>query len=153
MLRGFYAREGCGSEISRLACKAHVQGFKLSEIVLNHEMQAKIIGAPVVAPEGRQLGVVDDVYFNRDLTAKKVIVRGSDGLSFVVSADRLVLKDSILVLQEPPQADIIHAVKEVCKALLELVEAYAEDDPQSGLPALTAAREHLKNALSALERS
>jgi hypothetical protein len=43
-------------------------------------------------------------------------------------------------------------VKETCKALLELVEAYAEEDPQNGLPALAAAREHLKNALSALER-
>ncbi|MCC6004698.1 MAG: hypothetical protein LM590_10180 [Thermofilum sp.] len=106
-----------------------------------------------VAPDGQQLGVVDDVYFNRDLTAKKVIVKGSDGLSFVVSASRLVLKDGVLVLQEPPQADILRAVKETCKALLELVEAYAEDDPQSGLPALTAAHEHLKNALSALERS
>jgi sporulation protein YlmC with PRC-barrel domain len=130
-----------------------VQKLKLSEIVLNHEMQAKIVGAPIVAPDGRQLGVVDDVYFNRDLTAKKVIVKGSDSLSFVVSANRLVLKDGVLVLQEPPQADILRAVRETCKALLELVEAYAEDDPQSGLPALTAAREHLKNALSALERS
>lgn len=130
-----------------------MQKLKLSEIVLNHEMQAKIVGSPIVAPDGRQLGVVDDVYFNRDLTAKKVIVKGSDGLSFVVSADRLMLKDGVLVLQEPPQADILRAVKETCKALLELVEAYAEDDPQSGLPALAAAREHLKNALSALERS
>jgi len=130
-----------------------VQMLKLSEIVLNHEMQAKITGALIVAPDGRRLGVVDDVYFNRDLTAKKVIVRGSDGLSFVVSADRLMLKDGVLVLQEPPQADILRAVKEVCKALLELIEAVAEEDPQNGLPALTAAREHLKNALSALERS
>ncbi|MCC6005184.1 MAG: hypothetical protein LM590_12685, partial [Thermofilum sp.] len=87
------------------------------------------------------------------LTAKKVVVKGSDGLSFMVSADRLVLKDGVLVLQEPPQADILRAVKETCKALLELVEAYAEDDPQNGLPALTTAREHLKSALRALERS
>ena len=93
------------------------------------------------------------MYLNRDLTAKKVIVKSSDGLSFAVSAERLVLKDGMLVLQEPPQADILRAVKETCKALLELIEAYAEDDPQNGLPALTAARGHLKSALCALERS
>jgi len=130
-----------------------VQPLKLSDVVLNHEIGPKILGAPVVAPEGQQLGVVDNVYLNRDLTAKKVIVKSSDGLSFAVSAERLVLKDGMLVLQEPPQADILRAVKETCKALLELIEAYAEDDPQNGLPALTAARGHLKSALCALERS
>jgi len=130
-----------------------VQPLKLSDVVLNHEVGPKILGAPVIVPEGRQLGVVDNVYLNRDLTAKKVVVKSLDGLSFAVSAERLVLKDGVLVLQEPPQADILHAVKEACKALLELVEACAEEDPQKGLPALTAAREHLKNALSTLERS
>jgi hypothetical protein len=58
------------------------------------------------------------VYLNRDLAAKKVVVKSSDSLSFAVSAERLVLKDEVLVLQEPPQAYILHAVKETCKALL-----------------------------------
>jgi len=130
-----------------------VQPLKLSDVVLNHEVGPKILGALVIVPEGRQLGVVDKVYLNRDLTAKKVVVKSSDGLSFAVSAERLVLKDGVLVLQEPPQADILHAVKEICKALLELVEVYAEKDPQNSLPALSAAREHLKTALNALEKA
>jgi len=130
-----------------------MQSLRLSEVVINHEAQAKILGAPVVTPDGRRLGVVDDVYLNRDLTAKKVVVKCDDGLCFVINGERLVLKDGMLVLQEPPQADILRAIKETCKALLELIEAYAENDPQDGLPALHSAREHLKTALNALEKA
>ena len=126
--------------------------LKLSEVVVNHAVQTKILGTPVDTPDGRRLGV-DDVYLNRDLTAKKVVVKCDDGLSFMVDGERLVLKDGMLVLQEPPQADILRAVKETCKALLELIEAYAENDPQDGLPALYSAREHLKTTLNALEKA
>jgi hypothetical protein len=126
--------------------------LRLSEVVVDSdEVQSKILGAPVVTPDGKKIGVATDIYYARDLTVRKVVVKNDDGLSFVVPAQRLVLKDSMIVLQEPPQADILRAMKETCKALIELLEAFEEDDPQEGAPSLSAAREHLKSALRALD--
>jgi hypothetical protein len=126
--------------------------LRLSEVVVDSdEVQSKILGAPVVTPDGKKIGVATDIYYARDLTVRKVVVKNDDGLSFVVPAQRLVLKDSMIVLQEPPQADILRAMKETCRALIELLEAFEEDDPQEGAPSLSAAREHLKSALKALD--
>ena len=126
--------------------------LRLSEVVVDSdEVQSKILGAPVVTPDGKKIGVATDIYYARDLTVRKVVVKNDDGLSFVVPAQRLVLKDSMIVLQEPPQADILRAMKETCRALIELLEAFEEDDPQEGAPSLSAAREHLKSALRALD--
>ncbi|MCC6004517.1 MAG: hypothetical protein LM590_09270 [Thermofilum sp.] len=126
--------------------------LRLSEVVVNsNEVQSKILNAPIVAPDGKKIGVVTDIYYARDLTVKKVVVKNDRGLSFVVSAERLVLKDGVIVLQESPQAGILRAVRETCKALIELLEAFEEDDPQEGAPSLSAAREHLKSALKALD--
>jgi hypothetical protein len=125
--------------------------LRLSEVVDSDEVQSKILGAPVVTPDGKKIGVATDIYYARDLTVRKVVVKNDDGLSFVVPAQRLVLKDSMIVLQEPPQADILRAMKETCRALIELLEAFEEDDPQEGAPSLSAAREHLKSALRALD--
>jgi sporulation protein YlmC with PRC-barrel domain len=131
----------------------YVKTLKLSEVVINHETQKRVLGKPVVAPDGRELGVVNEVYLNRDLTARKVVVKDSSGLSFVLDARRLILKDDTLILQEPSQADLMRAMKETCKALLELLEACAVDDPKDSLPELSAAREHLKTALKAMEKA
>jgi len=126
--------------------------LRLSEVVVDSdEVQSKILGAPVVTPDGKKIGVATDIYYARDLTVRKIVVKNDDGLSFVVPAQRLVLKDSMIVLQEPPQADILRAMKETCRALIELLEAFEEDDPQEGAPSLSAAREHLKSALKALD--
>ena len=126
--------------------------LRLSEVVVDSdEVQSKILGAPVVTPDGKKIGVATDIYYARDLTVRKVVVKNDNGLSFVVPAQRLVLKDSMIVLQEPPQADILRAVRETCRALIELLEAFEEDDPQEGAPSLSAAREHLKSALRALD--
>jgi hypothetical protein len=126
--------------------------LRLSEVVVDSdEVQSKILGAPVVTPDGKKIGVATDIYYARDLTVRKVVVKNDNGLSFVVPAQRLVLKDSMIVLQEPPQADILRAMKETCRALIELLEAFKEDDPQEGAPSLSAAREHLKSALKALD--
>jgi hypothetical protein len=126
--------------------------LRLSEVVVDSdEVQSKILGAPVVTPDGKKIGIATDIYYARDLTVRKVVVKNDNGLSFVVPAQRLVLKDSMIVLQEPPQADILRAVRETCRALIELLEAFEEDDPQEGAPSLSAAREHLKSALRALD--
>ena len=126
--------------------------FRLSEIVMDSdEIRSKILGASVVAPDGRRIGVVEDLYLARDLTIKKAVVKNDDGLSFIVPGEHLVLKDGVIVLQEPPQANVHRAAREVCRALLELLEALEEEDPQETLPFLSAAREHLRNALKTLE--
>jgi sporulation protein YlmC with PRC-barrel domain len=126
--------------------------LRLSEVELEEtETRQKILGAPVVTIEGKQVGTIEKIYLTRDFTAKKAVIKNTNGLRIIVPAERLILKDSMIVLQEPPQADILRAMKETCRALIELLEAFEEDDPQEGAPSLSAARKHLKSALKALD--
>lgn len=127
--------------------------LRLSEIVIDYETQKRILKKQVLTSDGRELGIVNEIYLNRDDTPKKVVVKNGSGMSFVVDAKRLVFNDNVLILQEPAQVDLLRAMRETCKALLELLEAFNRDDPQNSLSDVSTAKEHLRSALKALEKA
>jgi hypothetical protein len=44
-------------------------------------------------------------------------------------------------------------MKETCKALVELLEAFSQDNPQNSYPEVSAAKEPLRSALKVLEKA
>jgi len=131
-----------------------VKTLRLSEIVTDYDtLVDRVLEKKVLTPDGRELGIVDEVHLNRDRTPKKVVVKDGNNLGFVIDAKHLILKDGVLILQEPIKIDLLHAMKETCKALLELLEASSQDDPQNSHPEVSAAKEHLRSALKVLEKA
>ncbi len=112
---------------------------RLSEVVAeNFEDMERLLNLPVLGPNGERVGVVRDVV-HRGGRITRVVVRNDDHFSFVVDAERLLLKDGVLFL-----LDTERAKREICIALLALMSS--EDD----VDGLSVASEHLLNALRAL---
>jgi hypothetical protein len=73
--------------------------YRLSEICFRDSGEwQKIVGASVHDGKGRELGKVEDVYFDKYFRGKKAVVELEEGFSVVVSAWRLLWDGEKLIL-------------------------------------------------------
>lgn len=99
--------------------------MKLSELVLSEPSEYKnILGKCVTLPDGKKIGVVEQVVLHNSGTIRYVIVRQDNGILRKLRASELSLNEDSLMLKEPLAEKVLNALVEVNKALTELTELY-----------------------------
>jgi sporulation protein YlmC with PRC-barrel domain len=129
-----------------------IRVFRLSELYIDYDIMKKLLNKNVVTQDGRELGIIRDIYLNNDGTPRKVVLK-NDYASFYVDPKHLFLVGDKVILQEPTQIHLAKAMRETLKAAQELLEAISQKDPEKASPNVANAKQHLKNALSYLEAS
>ncbi|MCI4408927.1 MAG: hypothetical protein JHC26_07525 [Thermofilum sp.] len=126
--------------------------FRLSELYIDYDMMKKLLNKNVVTPEGKEVGIIREIYLNNDGTPRKVVLK-NDYIAFTVNPKYLFFAGDRVILQEPMQINLAKAMRETLKAAQELLEAISQKDPEKTSPNVENAKQHLKNALSYLEVS
>ncbi|RLF23425.1 MAG: hypothetical protein DRN15_06285 [Thermoprotei archaeon] len=96
----------------------------MSDIVFEESSRAtnKILGLQVKTLSNEEIEVVEDLVLNQYDAIKYVIVKRRDGMLIWLKADRLILSEDTMILQEPRVDKILDAMREISIAYMKLID-------------------------------